>query len=77
MVRVEQLSQHTLCDPALSSPTQLCPHRWEYSNVDATPIFMTKASKKRRNAHGFHPRSCGFTYRMPALETVAGVAVCR
>lgn len=40
-------------------------------------IFMTKTCKKRRNAHGFQPRSCGFTYRMPALETVAGVAVRR
>lgn len=33
--------------------------------------------KKRKNAHGFQPRSCGFTYRMPARETVAGVAVLR
>lgn len=38
---------------------------------------MTKTHKKRRNAYGFQPRSCGFTYKMPALETVAGVAVCR
>lgn len=27
--------------------------------------------------HGFQPRSAGLMYRMPALETVAGVAVRR
>ena len=27
------------------------------------------------SAYGFHPRSEGLTKRMPALETVAGVAV--
>lgn len=25
--------------------------------------------------YGFHPKSCGFKYRMPARDTVAGVAV--
>lgn len=25
--------------------------------------------------YGFHPKSCGFKYKIPALETVAGVAV--
>lgn len=25
--------------------------------------------------YGFHPKSCGFKYKMPARDTVAGVAV--
>lgn len=40
-------------------------------------LSRQKKCKKRNNAHGFQPRSCGFTYRMPARETVAGVAVLR
>lgn len=27
------------------------------------------------NHYGFHPKSCGLMYKIPALETVAGVAV--
>lgn len=30
---------------------------------------------RKEETYGFQPRSCGFMYRIPALETVAGVAV--
>lgn len=39
-----------------------------YQSIEFFIIFLT---------YGFHPKSCGFKYRMPARDTVAGVAVRR
>lgn len=38
-------------------------------------MYILLQFKKKSHTHGFQPKSCGFTYRIPALETVAGVAV--
>lgn len=59
---------HSSLSPLMVTQSSLCHMR-----------FHDKKQKVRKegNAHGFQPRSCGFTYRMPALETVAGVAVLR
>jgi hypothetical protein len=38
-------------------------------------FYYNKQKFKTRTTHGFQPKSCGFTKRIPALETVAGVAV--
>lgn len=39
-------------------------------HIIVTPITVFET-------YGFQPRSCGLIYRMPARETVAGVAVFR
>lgn len=57
-------------DPTRHVPVQCKRGRARYNRT----LFLNK-----KNVvffiYGFHPRSCGFKYRMPARDTVAGVAV--
>lgn len=41
------------------------------------PFSLHSLKENKSPTHGFQPRSAGLMYRMPALETVAGVAVLR
>lgn len=41
------------------------------------PFSLHSLEQNKSPTHGFQPRSAGLMYRMPALETVAGVAVLR
>ena len=41
------------------------------------PFPLHSLKENESSTHGFQPRSAGLMYRMPALETVAGVAVLR
>lgn len=53
-----------------------CPHG-QLGNPPASSPSASLGQDSASPTHGFHPRSAGLMYRMPALETVAGVAVLR
>lgn len=38
-------------------------------------LFLTLINIIHKKYYGFHPRSAGLMYNIPALDTVAGVAV--
>lgn len=56
-----------------------CPHArtGDSETPPASPFSASLERKSENPTHGFHPRSAGLMYRIPALETVAGVAVLR
>ena len=53
-------------------------HTQETLKRQCPPFSLHSLERENKSpTHGFHPRSAGLMYRMPALETVAGVAVLR